>query len=85
MGPAEVVTMSCHANSDMALQKLRLPRSDGQDDCPPAPMPPVTPYRKLPQSYTQGGEQVMLTLLLLNTCVNLTSAVACLYLNILNG
>ncbi|XP_017332907.1 zona pellucida sperm-binding protein 4 isoform X2 [Ictalurus punctatus] len=55
MGPAEVVTMSCHANSDMALQKLRLPRSDGQDDCPPAPMPPVTPYRKLPQSYTQGG------------------------------
>ncbi|XP_017332896.1 zona pellucida sperm-binding protein 4-like [Ictalurus punctatus] len=53
--PAEVVTVSCDADSDMALQKLRLRRSDGQDDCPPAPMPPMTPYRKLPQNYTRGG------------------------------
>ncbi|XP_053489961.1 zona pellucida sperm-binding protein 4-like [Ictalurus furcatus] len=53
--PAEVVAVSCDADSDMALQKLRLRRSDDQDDCPPAPMPPMTPYQKLPQNYTRGG------------------------------
>ncbi|KAF4073785.1 hypothetical protein AMELA_G00247340 [Ameiurus melas] len=55
MGPAEVVTVSCDANSDMASHNLRLPRSAGQEDCPPAPMSPMSPYRKLPQNYTRGG------------------------------
>ncbi|KAI5091826.1 zona pellucida sperm-binding protein 4-like isoform X1 [Silurus meridionalis] len=55
MGPAEVATVSCDSNSGMALQKLRVSRSNDQDDCPPAPMPALTPYRKLSQEYTKGG------------------------------
>ncbi|KAB5530771.1 hypothetical protein PHYPO_G00133220 [Pangasianodon hypophthalmus] len=55
MGTAEVATVSCDANSDVALRKLRVPRSNGQGDCPPAPMPELTPYRKLPQNYTRAG------------------------------
>lgn len=64
MGPVEVVVVSCDTNSDLPLQKHRVPRSNGDDgdgdgdDCPPAPQPVLTPNRKLPQGYTKGGEQM---------------------------
>ncbi|GAA6092260.1 zona pellucida sperm-binding protein 4-like [Tachysurus ichikawai] len=55
MDPAEIATVSCDVNTDMAFQKVRVPRSDNQADCPPAPMPAMTPNRRLPENYTRGG------------------------------
>lgn len=56
MGLAEVATVSCDADP---LSKLRVPRADDKEDCPPAPMPALSPHQKLPQNYAKGGEQVM--------------------------
>ncbi|KAM9494495.1 zona pellucida sperm-binding protein 4 isoform 1-T1 [Clarias gariepinus] len=53
MGYAEFAIVACDANSDAALKKLRVPRSN--DDCAPDPMPAMTPNRKLPHKYTRAG------------------------------
>ncbi|TSK31503.1 Zona pellucida sperm-binding protein 4 [Bagarius yarrelli] len=52
---AEVSTVSCDVDTSMTLEKARVPRSNGEDDCEPAPLPPMTPKQKLPQDYTRGG------------------------------
>lgn len=67
MGPAEVVTVSCDVNTEMALQKVRVARSNDPVDCLPAPKAALTPNQKLPQNYLRGGGQVMPTLLLRDT------------------
>ncbi|KAK3532564.1 hypothetical protein QTP86_024151 [Hemibagrus guttatus] len=55
LDPAEVATVTCDVNTDMASQKVRVPRSVDQVDCPLAPMPAMAPNQKLPQNYTKGG------------------------------
>ncbi|XP_053347745.1 zona pellucida sperm-binding protein 4-like [Clarias gariepinus] len=55
VGSAEVVKVSCDASSDMALQKVRVPRSNGEEDCLQALGPGITTHQKLPQIYTKPG------------------------------